>query len=80
MILTFLIALDGGFHAYARTKNLRKAPYQYVESPDTSQYIKILTRKNAAELRNYTNRYIQIIIKNIISSLSITISITFISS
>ena len=50
----FPIGLGGGFYAYARTKNPRKSPYQWINPKNvTSIYKKYLTRNNTAELRFY---------------------------
>ena len=37
----FPIGLGGGFHDYARTKNPRKSPYQWINPKMSLQYIKV---------------------------------------
>ena len=37
----FPIGLGGGFHAYARTKNPGKSPYQWINTKISRQYIKV---------------------------------------
>ena len=37
----FPIGLGGGFYDYARTKNPRKSPYQWINSKNVTSYIKV---------------------------------------
>jgi len=44
MILTFLIGLGGGFHAYARPRKPRKTSYQHIELQKDISIYKIFSQ------------------------------------
>ena len=49
-LFNFPIGLGGGFHDYARTKNPRKSPYQWINPKNVTSIYKIFSQEKM--LRN----------------------------